>query len=41
MTVLNIYLGPEKNENFYKRVFDTSYFSFSGHKLLGATMSVG
>ena len=26
-----------KNENFDKKVFDTSYFGFLGRKLLGAT----
>ena len=26
---------------FIKKVFNISYFSFSGRKLLGATMSVG
>ena len=30
-----------KNEILMKKVFDTSYFGFSGRKMLSATKSVG
>ena len=40
MTVLNVELISEKNENFNKNVFDTSQFGFLGRKLLGATKLV-
>ena len=33
-------IKSRKNEIFNKKVFDTSYFGFSGRKLLGATRSV-
>ena len=40
-SIERLFKSRKKMKFLMKKVFDTSYFGFSGHKMLSATKSVG